>query len=158
MGTDITEQNKPTVVRNTNSWSKVSSTPPKHSEVETRESAAITDHSHRITSKNVSRECMKLEASPRCCSYLTEGRSGLLPLILSGLEPSGRHHSTSLMAPSSVNGGMEKGISRMWEENSIYWLRFYTSRFSGFPDPPVFICKKKKKKLKLWRPCLQRNK
>lgn len=35
-----------------------------------------------------------------------------------------------------------KGISRMWEENNIYWLRFYTSGFSGFPDPPVFICKK----------------
>lgn len=51
---------------------------------------------------------MKLRVSQRCCSYLTEGWSGLLSLIPSGLNPSGRHHSTSLTTPSSVNGDMEK--------------------------------------------------
>lgn len=34
-----------------------------------------------------------------------------------------------------------KGVSRMWQENHIYWPRFYTSGFSGFPDPPV-CCEK----------------
>lgn len=32
----------------------------------------------------------------------------MLSLIPSGLNPSGRHHSTSLTTPSSVNGDMEK--------------------------------------------------
>lgn len=69
MGTDFTEQNKPTVVRNTNSWSKVSPTPtPQTLGVETRESAAIKDHFHGVTNKNISRECIKLDVS-----YLTEG-------------------------------------------------------------------------------------